>query len=62
MPDMAYTEAAARATAQRKVTVVSAVLAIVIGLGILYGVGLAQPAALHNAAHDARHATGLPCH
>ena len=36
--------------------------AALLGLLLLYGVGLAQPHALHEAAHDTRHATGFPCH
>lgn len=38
-----------------------AVLAL-LGLFLLYGVGFAQPEALHNAAHDGRHAFAFPCH
>lgn len=40
----------------------SAFLAVVLGLAILYGVGFAQPAAIHNAAHDTRHGLAFPCH
>lgn len=40
----------------------AAAIAAVLGLFLIYGVGLAQPAALHNAAHDARHAFAFPCH
>lgn len=36
--------------------------AMLIGLFLLYGVSLAQPMAIHNAAHDARHAFVFPCH
>ncbi len=39
-----------------------AVLAMLLGAFILYGVGFAGPAALHNAAHDVRHAFTFPCH
>ena len=39
-----------------------AVLAIVFGIFILYGVGFAQPQLLHDAAHDTRHAFAFPCH
>ena len=39
-----------------------AILAIVLGIFILYGVGFAQPQLLHDAAHDVRHAFALPCH
>ncbi len=40
----------------------AAVVAALIGVFILFGVGLAQPETLHNAAHDARHAFAFPCH
>ncbi len=39
-----------------------AILAIVFGIFILYGVGFAQPQLLHDAAHDTRHAFAFPCH
>ncbi|VAW10047.1 hypothetical protein MNBD_ALPHA09-1505 [hydrothermal vent metagenome] len=39
-----------------------AVAAGLLGLFILWGTGFAQPDALHNAAHDTRHAFALPCH
>ncbi len=39
-----------------------AILAIVLGVFILYGVGFAQPRLLHDAAHDTRHAFAFPCH
>lgn len=36
--------------------------AIAIGFSIVYIAGHEQAHALHNAAHDARHAAGFPCH
>lgn len=33
-----------------------------LGLALLFVAGHAQSAALHDAAHDLRHATGFPCH
>ncbi len=39
-----------------------ALFAAVFGFAILYVVGFAQPAMIHDAAHDARHATAFPCH
>jgi cobalt transporter subunit CbtB len=40
------------------------VLAILLGLVILFGVGFVQGKAdlIHNAAHDTRHAMAFPCH
>ena len=45
---------------QRRMT--AAVVAALIGVFVLFGVGFAQPDTLHNAAHDARHAFTFPCH
>lgn len=36
--------------------------AILLGAGIIFVAGHVQAAALHDAAHDMRHATGFPCH
>lgn len=59
------TGAAVRAgtgTASRLGALASVMLAAMLGVAILYGVGFAQPAALHNAAHDGRHGMAFPCH
>lgn len=37
-------------------------LALFLGLTLLGGVGFAHNAAVHNGAHDSRHAIGFPCH
>jgi cobalt transporter subunit CbtB len=37
-------------------------VAILLGAFLVYGVGFAAPAAIHDAAHDARHAFTFPCH
>lgn len=39
-----------------------AVLALAIGILIVYGAGFSHSSTLHNATHDTRHAFGLPCH
>lgn len=39
-----------------------AAIALLFGLFMIWGTGFAQPAELHNAAHDGRHAFALPCH
>ena len=41
---------------------VAGVLALVIGLVLVGGVGFASDMAVHNGAHDTRHALGFPCH
>ncbi len=38
------------------------VAAALLGVFLLFGVGLANADALHNAAHDTRHAFTFPCH
>lgn len=38
------------------------VTAFLLGLVILYGAGFVSSPVVHNAAHDARHAEGFPCH
>lgn len=38
------------------------VAAFLLGAVILYGVGFAHSAAVHNAAHDVRHTQVFPCH
>jgi len=56
--------AIAATPAQSKVS--SNILAIIatafIGLGIVTVAGNVQASAIHDAAHDVRHATGFPCH
>ncbi len=32
------------------------------GVALLFSAGFAQPDAVHNVAHDTRHAAGFPCH
>lgn len=48
--------------AERKSGLLASLAAAALGLMLIYGSGLAQIQALHNAAHDARHAAGFPCH
>jgi len=61
-PPEAATADLARLHADRAAAAIPAVFAAVLGFFILYGVGFAHMPALHNAAHDARHAFGFPCH
>jgi cobalt transporter subunit CbtB len=39
-----------------------AVVALLLGVFVLYGVGFAGPVEIHNAAHDSRHSFAFPCH
>jgi cobalt transporter subunit CbtB len=43
-------------------TLLAAMVALVLGLALVYTTGFAAPSALHNAAHDTRHALSYPCH
>jgi cobalt transporter subunit CbtB len=54
--------ASARAASGATAVLLPAVLAILLGAILVYGVGFAGPMAIHNAAHDARHAFAFPCH
>jgi cobalt transporter subunit CbtB len=39
-----------------------AALVFLMGAVLVFGAGFASPQALHDAAHDARHAMSYPCH
>jgi cobalt transporter subunit CbtB len=41
---------------------IAGVLALVLGFVLIGGVGFASDMAVHNGAHDTRHALGFPCH
>ena len=43
-------------------TVLSVLAAALLGLSLITVAGHVQAGALHDAAHDMRHATGFPCH
>ena len=43
-------------------TIAQAVLAMALGLFIVGVVGFSHISAVHNAAHDVRHAKAFPCH
>ncbi len=40
----------------------SAGVAIALGMIVLFGTGFAGPEIVHNAAHDVRHGFAFPCH
>jgi cobalt transporter subunit CbtB len=42
--------------------VLPVLLAALLGVFVVWGAGFAGSDILHNAAHDARHANGFPCH
>nr|WP_316654623.1 CbtB-domain containing protein [uncultured Gellertiella sp.] len=41
---------------------VAGVLSLMLGAFLVFGVGLAHSASLHDTAHDTRHSLGFPCH
>jgi cobalt transporter subunit CbtB len=57
---MNSTTAISQSTASTRLGV--AVLVFLMGAVLVYGAGFAQPQALHDAAHDARHSMSFPCH
>jgi len=61
MPPKAI-ERTAAASAARSDALIAAVMAAVLGVFVIWGVGFAPIGALHNAAHDTRHSMALPCH
>lgn len=40
----------------------AALVSAMLGLVFIAGVGFASPQAIHDAAHDTRHALTFPCH
>jgi len=59
MKTQAATQVAQTRIAERAVP---AVLALLLGTFLITGIGFAHSETIHNAAHDARHAFGFPCH
>ena len=59
IPPRQWNAAADRSTANRRL---AALLAVALGLVIVFGAGFAPTEAVHNAAHDTRHSFAFPCH
>jgi cobalt transporter subunit CbtB len=55
------TTAAVRGT-ERSEALVAAVVALALGVGLVFTTGFSHPSTIHNAAHDTRHALSFPCH
>ncbi|ODA68269.1 putative cobalt transporter subunit (CbtB) [Methyloligella halotolerans] len=49
-------------SADRAGVLTAAMVALALGMSLVFTTGFAHPSALHNAAHDTRHALGFPCH
>jgi cobalt transporter subunit CbtB len=48
--------------AEHTAVLVPVVLAVLLGVFLVFGTGLSAISAVHNAAHDARHSFAFPCH
>ena len=59
---MASTVAHVVRTAERSEALRAAVVALLVGLGLIFLTGFAYPEVIHNAAHDTRHGLSFPCH
>jgi cobalt transporter subunit CbtB len=46
----------------RSQALAGAAVALALGMALVFVTGFAHPAAIHNAAHDTRHALSFPCH
>jgi cobalt transporter subunit CbtB len=53
------TISASQALSQRAI---AGFVCLFMGAGLIFTIGLSQVSAVHNAAHDTRHAIGFPCH
>ena len=59
---MAARHSAITTTDDRARTAAPAILAILLGVFLIYGIGFAHPQILHTVAHDSRHSFAFPCH
>lgn len=50
------------ATTTRTEALKGALMAAILGVVVVWGVGFSHIEAVHNAAHDTRHANAFPCH
>jgi cobalt transporter subunit CbtB len=46
----------------RTSSLAQAIMAAMLGVFLIWGVGFSPVMAVHNAAHDTRHSSGFPCH
>ena len=46
----------------RSASLAQAIMAAMLGIFLIWGVGFSPIMAVHNAAHDTRHSSGFPCH
>ncbi len=48
--------------AQADASLATILFVALIGATLLFAAGFANPAVMHDAAHDTRHSVGFPCH
>ena len=46
----------------RATAIMPALVAALVGVLLIWGVGFSHVSAFHNAAHDTRHSNAFPCH
>ena len=49
-------------TTERSEVLRAALVALVLGLGLVFLTGFSHVEVFHNAAHDVRHSLSFPCH
>jgi cobalt transporter subunit CbtB len=49
-------------SSERSEALVAALVALALGVGLVFTTGFSHPSTIHNAAHDTRHALSFPCH
>ena len=54
--------AAIGSVAQADASLATILFVALIGATLLFAAGFANPAVMHDAAHDTRHSVGFPCH
>lgn len=59
---MASRVVSAVGTVERSEALRAAVVALLLGFGLIFLTGFAYPEVIHNAAHDTRHGLSFPCH
>lgn len=61
---MSMVPASARSTdaARSSSALAAPIVALLLGVFLLFGAGFAPLAAIHNGAHNARHSFAFPCH
>lgn len=55
-------KAQTKTAARTDLSLASIAFVALLGVSVLFIAGFANSAAVHDAAHDTRHAAGFPCH